>query len=113
MATTFDLATYPLETKTKFKPSLGTKLDKMSDGAVRCRTLTTLKPMDISCVFCPQDEAESVAFEAYLYANAAIEMDIIHNTKTYRGYIDGESVDKGVSNGVTHWWSFAFAGRAV
>ncbi len=113
MPTTFDLSTYPLETATAFKPSLGTKLDSMSDGEVRSRTLTTLKPIKINCVFCPQDEAQSASFESYLYANAATHFDIPHNSKIYRGYINGDSLDKSVSNGVTHWWSFEFAGKLV
>jgi hypothetical protein len=113
MPTTFDFDTFPLETKTKFTPRLGTKLDVMTDGTPRLRVLTTLKPIDINCVFSPQSEEQSAAFESYLYDNAAIEFDIPHNSKTYRGYIDGDTLDKSISNGVTHWWSFTFVGRAV
>lgn len=111
--TAFDTDNYPLDTATKFKPGLGTKLDQMDDGSVHLRVLTTLRPIEIGCVFSPQSEEHSAAFETYLYDNAAIEFDIVHNGKTYRGYIDGETVDKSVSHGVVHYWAFTFKGEAV
>jgi len=113
MATAFDVTSYPLETSTAFKPNLGTKLDRLSDKSVRLRTLTTLKPFDIQCRFCPLSEADSSAFETYLYTNAATEFDIPHNGKTYRGFVDGDTVTKDVTGGVVHWWAFDFRGIAV
>lgn len=113
MATDFDVTTYPLETNTKFKPSLGTKLDKISGGGRRLRVLTTTKPMQITCVFNPQSATASNAFLTYMRDNAATQFNITHNSRTYRGYIDGDSLDCGISDGVLHWWSFVFESDEV
>lgn len=113
MATDFDLDTYPLETRTRCKPSLGTKLDYLSDRSVRLRAITNLKPIKIACVFCPQSQFESSAFQTYLQANATTELNIPHNGRTYRGYIDGDSLDTNVTHGVIHWWAFDFIGREL
>jgi len=111
--TAFDTTTYPLETSTRFKPSLGTKLDRLTDKSLRLRVLTTLRPMTIRCVFSPLSESSSEAFLQYLYTNAVTELDITHNGVTYRGYIDGDSLDCGASDGVLLWWSFDFEASAV
>lgn len=113
MATDFDLDTYPLETRTRFRHGLGTKVDRLSDKSVRARVITTNKPIQIQCVFCPQTEAESAAFLDYLEANAATEFNIPHNGKTYRGFIDGDTLDNTPSHGVIHWWVFTFEGNLV
>ena len=113
MATTFDTTTYPLETSTRFKHGLGTKLDRLSDGSVRSRVTTTNKPIEIQCVFSPQSESDSESFLQYLYDNAGTEFDITHNGKTYRGFIDGDSLDNSVTEGVIYWWSFTLSGNAV
>lgn len=113
MATDFDVTTYPLETNTRFRHSLGTRLDRMTDGSVRSRVLTTNKPVDIQCAFCPQSEAESEAFLNYLHANAATQFNIPHNGKTYTGFIDGDTLELTPTDGVIHWWTFTFSGNAV
>lgn len=113
MATTFDITTYPLETSTRLKRGLGTKVDRMSDGSVRSRVMTTNYPVDIQCTFTPQFETEAAAFISYLTTNAATEFDITHNGITYRGFIDGETVEANITDGVIHWWSFTFIGNAV
>lgn len=111
--TDFDTTTYPLETSTRFRPDLGTEIDQLDDGTYQLRVLTTLRPIVISCMFTPQSETVSGAFETYLYDNCATLLDIVHNGKTYRGYIDGKTVDKSVSDGTTHWWSFEFKAESV
>lgn len=113
MATTFPLDLYPLDTKTKFKPNLGTKLDRLSDGTVRSRVTTTERPITIQCVFSPQSAADSEAFLEYLYTNTAMQFDLPHNGVTYRGYIDGETLDNSPSSGILHWWTFVFEGNAL
>lgn len=113
MATVFDQTTYPLNTDTSFKPILGTKVDRMDDGTPRLRVLSNIKATDIECVFSPQSEAQAAAFETYLYSVAAIYLSIVHNTKVYEGFIDGESVDMSVSEGVLLHWSFTFIGKRV
>jgi hypothetical protein len=110
--TDFDVTSYPLEISTRFSPSLGTKIDVTSDGTPRSRTLTSVRPIKINCVFNPLSAAASEEFEDYLYANAAVELDITHNGKIYRGFIDGDSVDKQLA-GPFHLWTFSFMGRAV
>ena len=85
----------------------------MDDGSFRLRTLTTVQPTVITCVFSPMTESQSSDFETYLYSVAGTELDITHNGKTYRGYIDGKTVDKAISDGALHWWSFAFKAGAV
>lgn len=113
MATTFDVTTYPLETSSRFKPELGTTLDRMSDGTVKLRQTTSIKPAKVTCVFTPQNAASSATFLAYLETNAATEFDIVHNGRTYRGYIDGKSIEPTVTDGILHWWTFDLLGRLV
>ncbi len=109
----FDLDTYPLETATSFNPNLGTVVDQMDDLTFRLRQLTSTRPSIIRCAFSPLSEDKSASFETYLYLNAAEEIYIIHNGKTYAGYIDGGSVSKSVTDGSLHWWSFDFYGKAL
>ncbi len=113
MATTFDVTTYPLETSSRFKPSLGTKIDRMSDGSIKVREISSIKPATVSCVFTPQTESESATFLAYLETNKSTEFDIVHNGRTYRGYIDGDSLRAEVTDGILHWWAFDLQGRLV
>lgn len=109
----FDVDTYPLETATQFAPRLGTVLDEMSDGSLRLRVVSTNKPIAITCVFCPMTASQSQAFESYLYDNAATSFEITHNSKTYSGYIDGDSLQKDVSGGALHLWTFVLKGVLV
>jgi hypothetical protein len=113
MATDFDVTTYPLETSTAFNHGLGTRLDRMDDGTVHSRTISSQKPVRINCAFNPQTDTSSEAFLQYLYDNAATEFNVTHNGKTFTGYLDGESVQEGITDGTLHWWTFAIEGNAV
>jgi hypothetical protein len=113
MTVAFDTTTYPLETGTGFKYDMGNRLDVLSGGGVRSRTVTTLKPVALSCDFMPQSEAESLAFIEYVDTLIGVEIDLPHNTRMYRGFIDGESMDKKVGDGVLHYWNFKFMGRVL
>lgn len=113
MATAFDVTTYPLETSTGFNSGLGTRTDRTASGGVRIRKVSSSRPALIRCEFIPLFETESDSFWGYITANEMTEFDIAHEGRTYRGYIDGETVQNSPRDGVLSVWSFDFEAVAV
>ena len=110
MATTFNLTTYPLDDSTRFSVDVMTITDQMDSGAVSVRVMSNDTYGNLRCVFSPMTESQSANFHSYLITNRATEFDIAYNGKTYRGYIDGRSIDYRVRYGEFHFWSFDFRG---
>ena len=109
---TFNLTLYPLEQATTLRPTLGTNIDQMDDGALHIRTLNPETYNTIRCVFQPMSASDSANFYAYLVTNRATELDIAHNGEIIRGYIDGNSVTEDIDNGL-HFWKFRLKGQLV
>lgn len=108
MATAFDVTTYPLDTQTGFKMDLGTRVNRAADGTPTLRVMKPAQPASLRCIFMPQTQAASQSFWTYLVNNRATEFDIVHNGRTYRGYIDGETLEQEEKNGVWQYWAFNF-----
>ena len=113
MATTFDTATYPLQAATGFAFELGSALDIMDDKTPRLRTVSSTHHASVTCVFQPMDSSTSTAFLTYITDNSAVEFDITHHSKTYRGYIQPGSPQKEIDNAPLTIWSFEFYAKLV
>lgn len=109
----FNETDYPLEKRTRFKLSLGTKVDRAGDNSPRIRSVSDVNPADLACKFTPMSESDSEAFWTYLQSVRLTELDISHNGRTYRGYIDGSSLKQYEDNGVLQYWAFDFVAVVV
>ena len=101
---------FPLTDKTKFKFLGNTVVDRMSDGTVKSRQMTTAIPVNLSVDLAPMEEPVSLYFNAYINASNATEFAIPHNGRTYTGYIQQGSLDCSVQYGNMYYWTFNLLG---
>ena len=108
MATAWDTASYPLDGATSFNFGDKNRVDRLADGTVRNRVVTSVKPVVLPVALSPMDEATSAAFQSGVLFSPGTEYAITHNGTTYTGYIVTRSARMKVTGGVLHWWTFDF-----